>query len=124
MFFIVNQFAYMDLPKTEPANCGAMSCGLTRMPLPWKPQQAMEAAIQKRAPSYDEVKDRRKRKNATPASAIVCQDRGREITVVNSTIMEVTVNVDILALYIFSLNSRFLNICENIYTVKITIIIV
>ena len=37
--------------------------------------------------------------------------------------MEGTVNVEILALYIFSLNSRFLNIRENIYTVKITIII-
>ena len=34
-----------------------------------------------------------------------------------------TVNVEIFALYIFSLNSRFLNIREYIYTVKITIII-
>ena len=34
-----------------------------------------------------------------------------------------TVNVEIFALYIFSLNSHFLNIRENIYTVKITIII-
>ena len=32
-----------------------------------------------------------------------------------------TVNVEIFALYIFPLNSRFLNIRENIYTVKITI---
>ena len=34
-----------------------------------------------------------------------------------------TVNVEIFALYIFLLNSRFLNIRENIYAVKITIII-
>ena len=36
-----------------------------------------------------------------------------------------TVNVEIFALYIFSLNSRFLNIRKNIilYTVKITIIL-
>ena len=34
-----------------------------------------------------------------------------------------TVNVEIFALYIFSLNSSFLNFRENIYTVKITIII-
>ena len=34
-----------------------------------------------------------------------------------------TVNVDIFALYLFSLNSRFLNVREKIYTVKITIII-
>ena len=35
----------------------------------------------------------------------------------------VTVNVDIFALYIFSLISRFLNICENMYTSKITFVI-
>ena len=34
-----------------------------------------------------------------------------------------TVNVDIFALYIFSRNSRFLNIRENMYTSKITFII-
>ena len=34
-----------------------------------------------------------------------------------------TVNVDIFALYIFSLNSRFSNIRENIYTMKISFII-
>ena len=34
-----------------------------------------------------------------------------------------TVNIEVFAVYIFSLNLRFLNIFENIYTVKITIII-
>ena len=33
-----------------------------------------------------------------------------------------TVNVDIFALYIFSLNSRFLNYRENMYTSKITFV--
>ena len=34
-----------------------------------------------------------------------------------------TVNVDIFAMYMFSLNSRFLNIRKNMYTVKITFVI-
>ena len=34
-----------------------------------------------------------------------------------------TVNVDIFALYIFSLNSRFLNIREIMYTSKTTFIL-
>ena len=34
-----------------------------------------------------------------------------------------TVNVDIFALYICSRNSRFLNMCENMYTSKITFVI-
>ena len=34
-----------------------------------------------------------------------------------------TVNIEMFALYIFSLNSRFLNMREKLYTVKITIII-
>ena len=36
--------------------------------------------------------------------------------------MQHTVKVEFFALYIFSLNSRVLNIRENIYTMKITII--
>ena len=37
--------------------------------------------------------------------------------------IQYTVNVDIFALYIFSRNSRFLNIRENMYTSKITFMI-
>ena len=37
-------------------------------------------------------------------------------------LLDNTVNVEIFELYIFSLNSRFLDIRENRYTVKITII--
>ena len=36
---------------------------------------------------------------------------------------KITINVDIFALYIFSRNSRFLNIRENMYTSKIIFII-
>ena len=38
-------------------------------------------------------------------------------------VVECTVNVDIFALYIFSPYLRFLNVHENIYPSKITIII-
>ena len=39
------------------------------------------------------------------------------------SVLQSAVNVDIFALYMFSGNSRFLNICENMYTVKITFMI-
>ena len=39
------------------------------------------------------------------------------------TSLSTTVNVDIFALYIFSRNSRFLNVRKNMYTSKITFVI-
>lgn len=59
------------LPNTEPACFGAMSCGLTRMPLLWKPQHATASAIQTRAPRYVLVYDIITRKNAVPNIVIV-----------------------------------------------------
>lgn len=38
----------MNIPNTDPACFGAMSCGFMRMPLPWKPQQATAQARQNR----------------------------------------------------------------------------
>jgi len=48
-----------------------MSCGLTSIPLLWKPQQPTAAAIQNRAPSNVLVADSTKRKKAGPHSATV-----------------------------------------------------
>lgn len=39
------------LPNTEPAWCGAISCGLTSIPLLWKPQHATANAMKNKAPS-------------------------------------------------------------------------
>ena len=41
----------------------------------------------------------------------------------NDMLHENTVNVEMFVPYIFLLNSHFLNIRENIYTVRITIIL-